>query len=60
MCQSIQRRDVKNDRESFQNLCITADGNYLSVIMQREIITIKLMNLHLISIKQRVGNYRRH
>ena len=33
---------MKGQEESFQNLCISDDGNYLSAILQREIIIIKL------------------
>merc|ERR1712228_12658 len=56
-----RRRDVKGNKESFQNLCISNDGNYLSAILQREIIIIKLEHsenqnsnsMHLISYKTR-------
>lgn len=63
MTNFIQRRDVKNESESIQNLAISFDGRYLAAILNREVIIIYLdfnkddnsikSNLYLVSYKTR-------
>eukprot|EP01083_Nonionella_stella_P068947 183438_1 len=40
-----KRLDVRGEKESFENLCMSDDGSYLSAIMQREIIILQLGDL---------------